>query len=426
MITLLNSDKVVKMSNYSFGLIFFVVIFISDDTFTFGTNESVGYIILKYVIYLLLITYLLGYSNLKSLTYLNTGNLVLCLILLSIFIAMLFNLDFRGGYIYQFVIIFSAFLINNYMPSKNLVKIFTKYIYILSIISLVVFTAASISDRFLTFFPVFTNKIDVEFYNLVVCVVFKDVGAMRNTGIFREPGVYMIYLNIAILFELFYNEKINKSHLIVYLITLFTTFSTAAFIILLVIAMAYLLKANKSGAIYSKALIIGIGVVVIAVIALSPDIYSRVFDKIGKDSINDGSSLARAASVLINYHIFIDNPLAGCGITKYVDDFATYSRELFHITTGTGNNTNMILTVFAVYGLLFGLVLLFAIARLTKKFSKEFIVRGMIFIAFLMMLSNEDVRYSLMIFVLFFWGLKTDFNKEHLQIGNLEEKVEHV
>ncbi|MDB5288272.1 MAG: hypothetical protein JWR05_3221 [Mucilaginibacter sp.] len=425
--TLSNNNKVDKVSTRTFALIFFIVIFISDDTFLFGTNDSIVFICFKYVTYLFLSVYLLAHSNLKSLVFLTRSSLILYLIIISVFITVLLNVDFRGGYVYQVLVIFLAYLISNYIPSKELVRLYIKYIYVLSIISIIVFIIASVSDSFLSFFPISVNVGNVEFYNLFVCVVFKDVGEMRNTGIFREPGVYMIYLNIAILFELFYKDKINKLHVVVFLITLFLTFSTAAFIILIFTCIAYLLKKNnREERIYTKLLIITLGVVIVCVIMLSPGIYSRIFDKIGKDSIDDGSSLARAISIYVNYHIFIDNPIAGCGITKYVNKFLSYTREYFHITTSTGNNTNMILTVFAVYGLVFGMALLYSIMRLAKKISKEFIVSGLLIVAFLMMLSNEDLRYSLMIYVFLFWGLRTDLNIKNAGAQNLNERIKYA
>lgn len=400
--------------NYDYLVILFIVIFISDDTFTFGTNQNFGYILFKYGIYFFLTSYLLVRNKLKIYLIPTKGNLALCAIGISVLLTAVLNFDLTGGYIYQIWLALLAFLITQYIPSRELARIFIKYIYVLSLISIVVFIIANSFPNFLTLFPVYLNANDVEFYNLGICVVFKDIEEVRNTGIFREPGVFMVYLSLAIILELFHQHHVNRKHIIVLIIASVLTFSTAAFIILAVICIAYLFKSNHKEVLKNKFLILMAGISIVMAIISIPELYSRVFDKIGKDSVNEGSSLARGASVIVNLKMFSDHPIKGIGITSFPGNFESYSLDMFGIALEVGNNTNTITTIMAVYGVAFSIVFIYLILMSTGKLSKYIIIRFFLFIAFLMMLSNEDLRYSLMTFVILFWGLKSELTKEVL------------
>lgn len=413
-----NRSIVNKYTNSFLHIVFFLIIFVSDDTFTFGTNSIFSFILFKYLIYLILTIFLIYKVNKQVLIIPTKSNIMLLFCIFAVFLTAALNLDITGGYIYQIWLIFLAFLITQLFSSKDIIFAYCRFVYFLSIVSLVVFALASIFPVFLNVFPVFINPNDVEFYNLGVCVVFKDVGELRNTSIFREPGVFMIYLCIAIIFELFCADKTNKLKLIVFVMALFSTFSTAAFIVFGVICFSYLFVQNKNLKIMvNKMVILIIGCIIISAIFLSSDLYSRVFDKLGKDSVNDGSALARGASVFVNYHIFLDNPLKGIGITQFPNTFARYSLQLFQVSMDSGNNTNTITTIFAIYGSLFGLLFLYTLIMLVRKLSNSIISQCGLFLVMLMLFSNEDLRYSLFAFVLLFWGLISDPAKK-LKINN--------
>jgi uncharacterized membrane protein len=256
-------------------------------------------------------------------------------------------------------------------------------------------------------FPVQVNTTDAHVYNLGLCMVSFENAYVRNMSIFREPGVFMIYLNLAVIFELLFKEKFNRYHLLVFILAIFTTVSTAAFIALITIFTAYLFtRSNTKTAMRNKAYIIGVFFLGLFVLLVSGELYALIFDKIGKDNIADGSSLARGVSVLANINIFVDNFLFGVGIKHYPDIFAKYTLDLIGLSMDVGNNTNTITTVFAIYGLLLGGFLVYMILSFVKKASKSIIVRFFIFLALIMFYSNEDLRYSLMSAVLLMWGLK--------------------
>lgn len=424
---MIESGGIKIKENYSlkYYVIIFIVIFISDDSYNFGTNENFIYLAIKYIVYLFLTIYLLTNTNLKFLTILTKSSLVFYSVVFSILMTAFFNLELSGGYIYEIWLFLLGFLIVNFYSHQQLIDIYLKVMFTLSVISLFVFTFANISSSFFEIFPVQINSAGATVYNLWVCMVSFENVYVRNMSIFREPGVFMIYLNIAVVFELFFKEKLNKRYLFVFIAAIFTTVSTAAFIALITIFMAYLFTKNKTKSVVSnKGYIILIMFIGILLLLLSGELYSMIFDKVGKDNISDGSSLARGISVVANINIFLDHFIFGGGIKNYPLLFEKSTRDLIGISMDVGNNTNTITTVLAVYGILFGSFFIYMIISFVKKVSNLIIVRFFIFLSMIMFYSNEDLRYSLMSACLLMWGLKSrpvlnDVRKKTVMYDNI-------
>lgn len=401
-----NDNKKNRMSNWILYFIFFIVIFISDDTFNFGTNENIAYLIAKYIIYFFLTIYLVANSNLRFLIVLTKSSLVFYSIIISVLLTSFLNFNISGGYFYQIWLFLLGILIVNFFTQKQFVDIYLRCVYVLSIVSLIVFLLASISLSIFEIFPVQYNSAGAKIYNLGACIVFADGAYVRNTSVFREPGVFMIYLNIGIMLELFFKSEINKRNLFVFILAVFSTFSTAAFITLGTIFIAYLFtKSTTKSSIKTKGFVIMIIMVAMLAIMLSGELYSMVFDKMGKDNIADGSSLARGVSVLANFNIFLDNLFFGVGIRNYPASFGKYTLDLVGVSMDVGNNTNTITTILAVYGILFGFVFVYMLTSFAKKASKSIMVRTFIFVVLVMLYSNEELRYSLMSATFLMWGL---------------------
>ncbi|MEO7975785.1 hypothetical protein [Flavobacterium sp.] len=400
------SRHIEKNYSWKYNIVFFIIIFISDDTYNFGSNENFVYIFAKYIIYFILTIYLLSKIGLKSITFFTRGILVFFLIMISILITSFFNFDISGGYIYQIWLFLLGFLLVNFYSYKQFIYLYSKFIYVLAVISLIAFVISSIIPSVIGIFPKQINSAGASVHNLWLCVVSLEYTYLRNMSIFREPGVYMIYLNFAIIFELFFKEEINKRNLLVFVLAIVSTLSTAAFIALGTIFIAYLFTKSKTKASQkTKAFIIAMILISIMAIAISGELYSMVFGKVSKDNVGDGSSLARGVSVVANFNIFLDNFLFGVGIRDYPLLFEKYTLDLVGIALETGNNTNTITTILAVYGLLFGSLFVYMLICFAKKTSKSIIVRVFIFLVLIMFYSNEDLRYSIMSATMLMFGL---------------------
>jgi len=140
---------------------------------------------------------------------------------------------------------------------------------------------------------------------------------------------------------------------------------------------------------------------------LQPDLYDQFFSKLSSDSASFGSSTARVASILVNFYILASYPISGSGLGNYGSLFKEYSSLYFGVPLeASGQSTNSFMAVLATYGSLYGLIILYALLCLTKKLSRRFIPKIILFISFGLMFSSQDMRYSLLFNILVFYGLK--------------------
>lgn len=386
-----------------------LVIFISDDTIAFGTNVNSGYLMFKYMVYLIVTLGLM--VNLKLKIFRSNGFYFLCAIVSSIIFTSLSHLDFVGGYIYQIWIVFLAFLIAQFLDFEVFTYFFKKYIFVLSLLSVLVFVIANYHDWVLDYFPSGENSAGVEFANLYIGSVYKGVSEIRNASVFREPGVFVIYILLAVIFEIFISNKLNKSFLAVVSIALITTFSTAGVLILFVLIIGYMFKEDVANFQSNKILIASIFVIFILIFSSRPELYEQVFSKLSSDSASFGSATARIASILVNLVIFANHPFFGSGLGDYGGLFEEYSSIYFgEPLEASGQSTNSFLAIFATYGLLYGLIVLYALMCLTKKISRSFVVKCVLCLSFGLMFSSQDMRYSLLFYILVFYGIKISTN----------------
>ena len=79
----------------------------------------------------------------------------------------------------------------------------------------------------------------------------------RNSGFMWEPGAFAMVLVIMIVYRLVCNgDKLKDTHVLIYLIALATTFSTAGYIALLLILISVLFKKRSIGVRFSMLLVV--------------------------------------------------------------------------------------------------------------------------------------------------------------------------
>jgi hypothetical protein len=146
----------------------------------------------------------------------------------------------------MFVITYAAYFIEPDMFVERYVKL----VLFFASISLIFWTISLVAPnlvRRLTIFhisnPDYNNSI---FDGLLLYVTRDDV--TRNVGVFGEPGLYQIVLNIALLFCLFMEKKLswNKNKrtfaIIIFVFTIFSAQSTTGYIAAVAITGVYLIS----------------------------------------------------------------------------------------------------------------------------------------------------------------------------------------
>ena len=402
--------------NFIVGLFLLAILLFSEDTLTFGTNAN-AVSLLKYVIYIILFSILCSRISFNLAIRKNT--LCLLIILCSIFLTSLINLDFTGGYVYQFFIVTLAFLIVKNSNLDNYIFIYSKILFLLCCISLLVFIVATNFSWLLGYFPVHENIGGVQFTNLYVACVFKGVGEVRNTGIFREPGVYIIYILLGVIFELFYFTKPRIKYLVLFSITLLTTYSTAGILVFMLVVAAYLISTNNRSRGEKVTIVLAFFSLMIYVY-INDSIASNIFDKMSRDSSSYRSTLARIASIVVNFEIFLENPLFGLGLTDCAELFGAYAYKIYGIhLSAHGTSTNSFLSLFATYGVVYGGMVVFSFYCFAGLIVRQKFIKVLLFVSFLLMFSNEDMRYSLFFNVLVFFGFKYMSNKHRLRASSV-------
>lgn len=359
---------------------------------------DVRFIVFRYVVYFALTVFLLFKVRYNTIVFPKTTFYTI-VVFFSLIVTILVNQYLTGGYLVQFWIVLLAFLIVRYIDFEKFCAFFSKIMFCLSIISLFFFAVYTLFPSAFSIVPVTTNYANTEFYNIYVCVLFRTTDIIRNTSIFREPGVFVVYLIIAIIIELF---KLKRSkYLLIYVIALFSTFSTAGYIILLLIVATKIFENNvKKSHVY-------IGVTLILFVVLFwPFIGEAVFGKFEEENAGYASTLSRVSSVTVPFSIFLESPLWGNGIGNFVDLYPIYSMKQYGIEFKTdGESTNTILNTAAIYGICYAILILYALYHFSCFFVRNKVSRMIFLLAFILLSSNEELRFSLLFNVILLYGM---------------------
>lgn len=200
-----------------------------------------------------------------------------------------------------------------------------------------------------------------------------DTHIDRNISIFFEPAVYQGFLNAA-MFMIFYvpalaTIRFRRSRIAILVVALATTFSTTGYLVFFVL-MAMVLT-NK--ALVSRSTLLGIiAFGIVFTVLFAGTLRETMVDKLSLffsgSSLEEGIELRRKFDVLADIEIFSEN-VWGTGFERYQEEFA--ERSLGFARPGDlAGSSNGITKIFAVYGVLFGLVLYGTFAAFFVKFFR--------------------------------------------------------
>lgn len=383
------------MKNKIAYIVVFLLFFVTPDTLTIANANKVTFGLVQgaYVLTGGYILYKYSYTRLKEL-------MILYILLGLILSTSILNFDFSAGYLIQGIVLIFGYIVCTRIKFAELAYIYNKFLYLICIISIVLFFAFILFPFLTVFFPVQVNSEEVEYINLYFYSHY--LYTFRNTGVFREPGVYMIFINIGLLIELMFKDKPRKKYLIVYIAALLTTLSTAGYVVCSAIACMYMVKnRNMKSLFYFGSMVI----LVLLVIVSNYELFELTLNKFDSSSDNHDSAIARLASVSVPWAIFSESPFFGVGLRDYGDWYVHYSRLLYgYPMKADGHSTNTLFNVLATYGAFIFIGIIVGLYKATLLFSEKTIFRLGIMVIFVLMLSNEDLRYSIILSVLLFYG----------------------
>lgn len=240
----------------------------------------------------------------------------------------------------------------------------------------------------------------------------------RLCGLFSEPGMLQIYINLAL--YLFYkNKKKNKLHLLILLLNILFAQSTSGYMIAAILLAAILITWRKTSISSKMILRIVFGIVAVSG-ALVVFIQKRAATNVAGDSYFD-----RIAQARLGIELFIQRPILGCG-------FYNTTQYRFLDMTGSGNSNGLLTWLYTtgIVGLLVVLIPFIINWKRSSTSSEKW--RRLVWIIYILIENMSEPIYSLSIMVLIlaceyyqlldFYKLKmnvsVDINKSVTQMGS--------
>lgn len=379
-----------------YTLLILIALFFSHDTLLFGINSSEICITIRKVVPFILL-FVLSVNFIRKPELGKKDLLAIISLIVLLLASCVINDEEIANYIYRLIIILDAFLL--VLLNINVMEKYTSIMYFLSCYSLPFFVCINLFKNILSYMPMVTTYIGHIYVHAIFFVAPLQGTSLysftRNHGIFREPGVFMLLLVIAVLYE-FTKCKLDTRKIIVFIATILSTGSTAGLIILTAIFMVFCIKTK--GVRYKKLVLSMIAFIgVLALLHFGETAFSGKFTY-GSNSY--GSFYARFSSIITNIEIAASNPFFGCG--RYNLYNTVLNNDFYYQAI---DNTNSILICYAAFGIPFGLICTYGIFRFISIREQNFSIALFKFIIITTALSNEDIGQNIVFYIMIFLGI---------------------
>jgi hypothetical protein len=286
----------------------------------------------------------------------------------------------------------------------NIMDKLLQYVYFLTIISLFVFIIQSITPSLfyslssLLNFMTQSEQVSANGWYIFI-YMFSGWGAHRNCGFMWEPGAFASILVIFIMYRFQTNNfKLDKV-IIVFFITLITTFSTAGYLALGFIMAAFMYK-NKIKLINPLYLILYITLIIGGYYTYKKEIFMEPkiirYIEQGTDSYIHSSGIIRVSRLgiaIIAFDYSTQWPF-GNGILKSENKLKKY---------GDVSGPNSLVNILHQWGWI-GLIIFFIIFfRFFRYYSHSNIVSFLFLFALIIVLFSNPFAFKYLIYTLFFY-----------------------
>ncbi|MCH7398343.1 hypothetical protein MM236_10100 [Belliella sp. DSM 107340] len=306
----------------------------------------------------------------------------------------------------KFILVLTfSYVFTNRFSFDQFSVFFIKMMKIISVISLIGYIILNLTNLQLPL-STFKNINDVEYYNGIIYFAIKSFsvwgndGFKRNIGAFWEPGIFATYLLVAITLELWKTGKSTKLNLALFLITLLTTKSTFAYLMIFPIFISFLtINSVVSKKQYLLYLLI-LSLIILVYMNLNLILYflnqlnPTIFGKLVSESVSFNE---RIDSPLTNILIFKNNFLFGAGLGNTENLFVL-------LTHGSQTSTSTyFLAAFGVSGVFYTISFVIGIL----SFDKVNIISRITFLTIVLSQINKEPHiYFTATFIILFYFLK--------------------
>lgn len=399
-------------SNLVYYILVFIIVFISNKTLLFGTNEIEAFSMIGTYfsnIFLFIMSICLMFFKRKTLSQHDV--MMMLLFIFCIVFSGIANSNLRVGYGFMLMMIMSGLFLTKIMPFLKFIRIFEDIIFIIAQYSLIIYIIAFLNIGFLSKFPTIVNTNNYLFINCWLCCIpiSMQFEIPRLFGPFSEPGIFQIYLNLAILFHCIRNKEISIIRILTFIIALALTFSTTGYIACGIVFVFLFFQLRRKIQTSRKGFfLMTIIIAAIIILSVTTDILSSngmVFNKFNDDG--RATTAARMGAIFGNISIWATHPIFGVGITALPFLFEEYCMRSYGVSTQS--NTNSILVPFAMFGLLYGLLCVKGFWEISTKCTKGRGKSLLLFGSILLMLAGENITENVLFYVLIMYGISPTF-----------------
>lgn len=395
------------------SLFVFFLMFFSNDTYLFGSNKVSFFVSLPR--YLLLLFCLFGFIHFikyKSIQNYKKQIAMYCIMLITFTVISLINRELINRTINKILFMTGGLLVCVLFNFYDYSKAFRNVMLFISISSTILWILSYLIPDIVLQLPQMENTAGVKFATIIIAGL--DISTIhspiiRTCGIFWEPGVFQMFINLAILFELFIENKPRKAYLFVYCIALLSTFSTTGYIAFLWIVLLYVLFGGKKPTI-SKAnrwlILLPVLSMVFLYIITRTSVGRQVFAK--ASNLKEGTTMVRFASFLASINIASSHPFTGVGMENVRNQMYTITKSSDLYFGWTSQNTNTFLYQFAAHGCIFGGLFLIGSSLFGRAFKKGALFTFSIFILLIIFYTGENYMVSIVPYIFIFYGFKSE------------------
>lgn len=385
----------------------YVVLFCSADTLLFGSNKDTRFILLRYLSEATVVVILLAKLFFKDRMTAGVREVVFGSMVLLVLCSCIVNDDIRPGYLYIIMLLALGILLTKTILFEDFVDCFCRYVRFLAVVSILFFLFYIFCNELVRMLPVVTNTADRQSYTMLLASMPTEFyrNQYRNSGIFREPGVFQMYLIWALMFELFRKEKLSVVNCGICVVAILTTFSTTAYIAAAILLLCYFIKrGDYKDWVIRGFLFFGGGFALLYIIQytelLSPS--GIIFGKFTE--ANNPSVAARWASVVVNLIMICRSVLLGNGLTFLNEEYNNYAVK--YLQTEVSDNTNMILYLMASLGVVFGGLFLLGLWKFCGRLSGGRLLRLGFLSIFVVLFIGENLVFSPITYIFVFYGFE--------------------
>ncbi|MFI3227937.1 MAG: hypothetical protein R3Y09_11115 [Clostridia bacterium] len=393
---MINKQVILNKLDY---ILVFLFINLSGNVFFMELNYSVSCIMIFFLT-LLVFCYK---NNFKIWIDINTMYFII-LGIMFILIPMVVYKDSPSSYIALSLQMIIAFMGSKIMDFRRFVTVFINIMLFLSVISLICFFLYQVYPQIALFFPMTPAIASVNYYNAGLYVFQELVGygrfvaTTRNNGVFWEPGAYQAFLNTCLVFFLHFKyndskEKYVKTKTIILIITILTTFSSNAYILLAVILITYSKKIFKMR--YNTFLLLIIGMIAVALFAIFTGVLETAMVKMFNKFYTEFSNGMQGATIRISldkiHYLWSEGNLYFWGMSfgRYVEIGESCWNSVIHTA----------LTL----GIPFTIMMIYGYYKFSKIFKANFLT---IFIVLIFSFFTETLFWRPLFLLMIFYGIK--------------------